>query len=61
MPGVCPFPRKKKLTKAEAKRQAMNVNRYAYDGGAVRGYHCPAGGHWHIGHRPVGGRKRKQW
>lgn len=56
--GKCSFPDKEQLTHAEAKARALALSRKP---GARRleSYRCPAGGHYHVGHRR--GRKRRQW
>jgi len=55
----CPFPAKDQLSRAEATRRAAALNGRRWDGRAVVAYRCPAGGHSHVGHRPV--TKRKKW
>jgi hypothetical protein len=55
--GKCSFPEKEQLTHAEAKARARFLSSRP---GATRiqSYRCPAGGHYHVGHRH--GRKRQQ-
>jgi len=57
--GKCSFPAKEALTHAEAKARAGKLNRLQPHSGRLESYRCPAGGHWHVGHRR--GRKRQRW
>ncbi len=57
----CLFPGKERLTHAEARRKAADLNRFAFDGGRVVAYRCPGGEHWHVGHRRRRPGQPRQW